>query len=233
MLDRKAKLRAMAVCFVMALVYSVFSYRLIHLQIDQGQTFAALANQSQVFKQIIPAQRGSIRDVHGEVLASDMPLRKVVADGSHLKPDSFRRVTSLLASTLSIDESALAQKLTPERRYLVIKHQVPEQTAETLKSELEREKLHASISSRIPPGFIPMGPCSATSLDLLTSMVTAFRGSKKAWTDIWRAMLGYRYITRNRAGVELGPASRPGTGSEERQQRPAHHRPRFAKHRRA
>ena len=203
MMDRKAKLRAMMVCCAMALVYSSFSYRLIHLQIDQGQAFAALANQSQVFKQVIPAQRGSIRDIHGEVLASDMPLRKVVADGSHLKPESFHLVTSLLANTLSMDERALAQKLTPERRYLVIKHQVPEQTAEALKSELEHQKLHGIYFEPDSTRIYPNGSLLCHVVGFTDVDGHGIQGIEKSMDRYLEGHTGYRYITRNRAGVEL------------------------------
>ncbi len=187
----------------MALVFSIFSYRLIYLQIDQGQTFAALANQTQVLKQIIPAQRGSIRDVHGEVLASDMPLRKVVADGSHLKTTSFHQVTSLLATALSIDETALAQKLTPERRYLVIKHQVPEQIAENLKNELEREKLHGIYFEPDSTRIYPNGSLLCHVVGFTDVDGHGIQGVEKSMDRYLEGHPGYRYITRNRAGVEL------------------------------
>ena len=55
------------------------------------------------------------------------PCAKVIADGSHLPGDLLPQATALLASSLSLDGQLLGQKLTPERRYLVVKHQVPEQ----------------------------------------------------------------------------------------------------------
>ena len=81
---RKAKIRAMIVCCVMA---ACLQHRFLTgwsiCRSIRARPFAALANQMQVLKQVLPAQRGSIRDIHGEILASDMPLRKVVADGRH------------------------------------------------------------------------------------------------------------------------------------------------------
>ncbi len=168
-----------------------------------GTDLRGLANQTQVLKQIIPAQRGSIRDVHGEVLASDMPLRKVVADGSHLKTTSFHQVTSLLASALSIDETALAQKLTPERRYLVIKHQVPEQIAENLKNELEREKLHGIYFEPDSTRIYPNGSLLCHVVGFTDVDGHGIQGVEKSMDRYLEGHPGYRYITRNRAGVEL------------------------------
>ena len=193
----------MIVCCVMAAVYSAFSYRLIHLQVDQSQTFAALANQTQIFKQVIPAQRGSIRDIHGEILARDMPLRKVVADGSHVKADSQHQVTSLLASTLSLDEGALAQKLTAERRYLVIKHQVPEQPAENLKAELDRQKLHGIYFEPDSTRIYPNGSLLCHVVGFTDVDGHGVQGIEKSMDRYLEGHAGYRYITRDRSGTEL------------------------------
>ena len=187
----------------MVLVFSAFSYRLIHLQVDQSRTFAALANQTQVLKQVIPAQRGSIRDIHGEILASDMPLRKVVADVSHVKVGSLRQVISLLANSLSLDESALAQKLTPERRYLVIKHQVPEQTAENLKDELERQKLRGVYFEPDSTRIYPNGSLLCHVVGFTDVDGHGIQGIEKSMDRYLLGHPGYRYITRDRAGVEL------------------------------
>ena len=191
------------VCCVMAAVFSAFSYRLIHLQVDQSQTFAALANQAQIFKQVIPAQRGSIRDIHGEILASDMPLRKVVADVSHVKPEMQHVVTSLLANTLSLDEGALAQKMTPDRRYLVIKHQVPEQTAETLKAELDRQKLHGIYFEPDSTRIYPNGSLLCHVVGFTDVDGHGVQGVEKSMDRYLEGHPGYRYITRDRAGAEL------------------------------
>lgn len=202
-MERKARIRAIIVCIVMAAVYSAFSYRLVHLQIDQSQTFAALANQTQILKQVIPAQRGSICDIRGEMLASDMPLRKIVADVSHVKPGSLRQVSTLLASTLSLDEKALAQKLTPERRYLVIKHRVAESTAEQLKGELERQKLRGVYFEPDSTRIYPNGSLLCHVVGFTDVDGHGIQGIEKSMDRYLEGHAGYRYITRNRAGVEL------------------------------
>ena len=190
-------------CIVIAAVYSAFSYRLVHFQIDQSQTFAALANQTQILKQIIPAQRGSICDIRGEVLASDMPLRKVSPTAAISKNGSLHQVTSLLASTLSLDEKALAQKLTPERRYLVIKHQVPETDGGTPQSELERQKLHGVYFEPDSTRIYPNGSLLCHVVGFTDVDGHGIQGVEKSMDRYLEGHPGYRYITRDRAGVEL------------------------------
>ena len=91
---RTARVRALLVGGALAAIFTVFSGRLVYLQINQGEAFTAIANQTQILKQVIPAQRGAIRDVHGEILASDMPLRRVVVDGSHLKTEPSKQTVN-------------------------------------------------------------------------------------------------------------------------------------------
>ena len=164
---RTAKIRALTLCWVMGLVFSGFSWRLIYIQIQQHAKYTALANQKQIYRRIIPAHRGSIMDIYGEVLANDLPLCRVIADASHFKPDTLPQVAHLLADSLALDEKSLAEKLTDcqknNRRYLVIKRQVPEQTGDEIKAGSPNKNSGASISSPTRPASIQTVPCSATS----------------------------------------------------------------------
>ncbi len=187
----------------MALVFSVFSYRLVSLQMDRSRDFAALANQAQIFKQIIPAQRGSIRDVHGEILAGEMPMQKVVVDGSHLKGETLQEATSLLAEKLALDGRLLSQKLTPDRRYLVIKHQVAEQTAEELKNEVIRRKLHGIYFEPDSTRIYPNGSLLCHVVGFTDFGGQGIQGIEKSMNRYLEGHSGYRYITRDRAGSEL------------------------------
>ncbi len=202
-MTRKARTRASLVCCVMALVFSVFSYRVVVLQIDRSHNFANLANQAQIFRQVIPAQRGSIRDVHGEILAGEMPMRKVIADGSHVKGESLLQTTSLLAEKLSLDARLLGQKLTPDRRYLVIKHQVPEQTAEELKDEIRRRKLRGIYFEPDSTRIYPNGSLLCHVVGFTDFNGQGIQGVEKSMNRYLEGHPGYRYITRDRSGTEL------------------------------
>ena len=202
-LVRKARFRACVVCCVLALVFSGFSYRLIYLQVDRSGTFAALANRTQIYKQVIPAQRGSIRDIHGETLAGDMPMRRIVADGSHIKPTMLLQVSNLLASALSLDERALQQKLSPDKRYLVLKKQVPEQDAEQLQSDLRKCKAQGIYFEPDSTRIYPNGSLLCHVVGFTDYEGHGIQGIEKSMNQYLEGHSGYRYITRDRAGGEL------------------------------
>ena len=200
---RKAKIRAVLLCGVMALVFSAFSYRLVYLQVDRSEKFSELANRIQILKQSIPAQRGAIRDVHGELLASDMPMRRVVADGSHIKTNLLSAVVDLLAKTLLLDTTALHQKLTPERRYLVLKRQVPEQTAEQLQGNLRELKAQGIYFEPDSTRIYPNGSLLCHVVGFTDYEGQGIQGIEKSMNQYLEGHPGYRYITRDRSGAEL------------------------------
>ena len=187
----------------MAVVFSVFSYRLVCLQIDRSERFSELANRIQILKQNIPAQRGSIRDVHGEMLAGEMPLRRIVADGSHIKPTLLTNVTVLLAKALLLDEKSLLQKLTPDRRYLVLKRQVPEQTAEQLQGDLRSMKAQGIYFEPDSTRIYPNGSLLCHVVGFTDYEGHGIQGIEKSMNQYLEGRPGYRYITRDRSGAEL------------------------------
>lgn len=200
---RQARIRATLLCGAMAAIFSVFSWRLAVLQIDRSAAFSALANQKQTYKQILPAQRGTITDARGEVLADDMPLRKVIADVSHFKPGSAPKIAELLAHALDLDERALAAKLTPDRRYLVIKHQTPVKVAEDLQTELTREKLTGIYFEPDSARDYPNGPMLCHVIGFTDFDGHGIQGIEKSADQYLQGRPGYRYITRDKQGEEL------------------------------
>ena len=202
-MNKTARTRALLVSGLLAVVFSIFSYRLIDLQVNRRQEFAALANQTQVLKQEIPATRGSICDIHNEALARDLAMRRVVVDASHIKPGTAPQVCALLASFLSVDEKALAQKLTPDRRYLMVKRQVPEQTAEDLQTALERQKLRGVYFEPDSTRIYPNGSLLCHVVGFVDYEGHGIQGVEKSMNQYLEGHAGYRYITRDRTGVEL------------------------------
>ena len=202
-MTRKAKSRAMLVCCVMVLVFSVFSYRLVCLQVDRSESFSALADRVQILKQVIPAHRGSIRDVHGEMLACDMPMKRIVADGSHVKPELLPTVSTMLAKALLLDDKALRQKLTPDRHYLVLKRQVSEQVAEDLQGDLRAYKAQGVYFEPDSTRIYPNGSLLCHVVGFTDFEGHGIQGVEKSMDQYLEGRPGYRYITRDRSGAEL------------------------------
>ncbi|PYJ25567.1 MAG: penicillin-binding protein 2, partial [Verrucomicrobia bacterium] len=66
------------------MLFSVFSFRLIYLQVIKHDEYAELAAEKHGYKQIIYAERGTIFDANNDVLAHNIPLETVVADATRV-----------------------------------------------------------------------------------------------------------------------------------------------------
>ena len=112
-------------------------------------------------------------------------------------------MADLLAKTLGLNGAALLNKITPARRYLVVKHQVPVQIADDLKKQAEEQKLGGIYfepdSTRVyPDGSLLCHVVGFTDFD-----GSGIQGVEKSMNRYLEGHSGYRYITRDRAGEEL------------------------------
>src|ERR1044071_6179317 len=109
-----SRTRCALVCAFFALLFSVFSYRLIYLQMAKHDYYTVLAAAKNVGRNLIPAERGSIYDAHDEVLAQNVPVATVVADGTLLNdPDAL---VPILAPALHLPPNEIAEKISSHRR---------------------------------------------------------------------------------------------------------------------
>ena len=148
--------RCALVCAVLITLFSIFSFRLVYLQVIKHDEYAGLAAEKHVYKQIIYAERGAILDANNEVLAHNIPVETVVADATHL--NDAQGVVDLVSGELGIVPEQLAKKLGNGRRYIVIKREVPEAVARTLSEKL-RERIWNAL-----PGAPYAGVLSALAV---------------------------------------------------------------------
>ena len=133
-----SRIRCALVCLGFTALFSAFSFRLVYLQMIKHDEYAGLAAEKHVYKQAIYAERGSILDANNEVLAHNTPVETVVADATHL--NNREALIPLLSDALKIPASELSEKLEGDRRYIVLKREVPEAVAVALKGETARAK---------------------------------------------------------------------------------------------
>src|SRR4030095_16745751 len=138
-MNLSSRTRCALVCAAFIALFSVFSFRLIYLQAIKHDEYAGLAAEKHVYKQIIHAERGSILDATNEVLAHNVPVETVVADATHL--NNIDAIIGIVSKELAIPAKQLGEKLTRDRRYIVIKREVPAATANALREKLRANNL--------------------------------------------------------------------------------------------
>jgi cell division protein FtsI/penicillin-binding protein 2 len=201
-----AQARAVTVCFGLVGVFSVYSFRLIDLQILQHEKFTALAAEKHNHKQIIYARRGIIRDAHNEPLAENIPVKTVVADASHIRDPAA--VAAAIADQLEMDSRDIADKLSQSgkgSKHIVLKAQIPEQTAEKIKESLRVANLRGIYFDQDFVRVYPNGQMLSQVIGFVDHDHKGTMGIERTMQDFLQGTDGFRYIETDRTGKELVP----------------------------
>ncbi len=196
-----SRIRCALVCIVFTILFSVFSFRLVYLQILKHDEYAGLAAQKHVYKQTIYAERGAILDTNGEVLAHNVPVETVVADATHITDKSA--LVSLLAETLQLPKDELMEKLAGDRRYIVLKREVPEATVTALKQQLRAQNLRGIYFEPDSVRVYPNNSMLCHVLGFTDFEHRGIQGVEGSLEQYLHGEDGYRYIEHNRAGQEI------------------------------
>jgi cell division protein FtsI/penicillin-binding protein 2 len=195
--------RCVLVCSAFIALFSVFSFRLIYLQVIKHDEYAGLAAEKHVYKQIIYAERGSILDANNEVLAHNIPVEMVVADATHL--NDREAVVDLVSNELDIPAEQLGEKLSSERRYIVIKREVPEPVGRALREKLRAKNLRGIYFEHDSRRIYPNGSMLCHVIGFTDFEHHGVQGVEASMEEYLHGQDGYRFIEHNRAGQEIVP----------------------------
>jgi cell division protein FtsI/penicillin-binding protein 2 len=195
--------RCVLVCSAFIALFSLFSFRLVYLQVIKHDEYAALAAEKHVYKQIIYAERGSILDANKEVLAHNIPVETVVADATHLNDRDA--VVDLVSRELDVPAEELAEKLRSERRYIVVKREVPEPTSRSLREELRAKNLRGIYFEHDSRRIYPNGSMLCHVIGFTDFEHHGIQGVEASMEGYLHGQDGYRFIEHNRAGQEIVP----------------------------
>src|SRR6266446_4877781 len=196
-----SRIRCALVCLFFTALFSTFSFRLVYLQMIKHDEYAGLAAEKHVYKQAIYAERGSILDANNEVLAHNTPVETVVADATHL--NNREALIPLLRDALEIPAGELAEKLEGDRRYIVLKREVPVAAATALKEKLRAQNLHGIYFERDSTRIYPNASMLCHVIGFTDFEHRGIQGVESSMEEYLHGQDGYRYIEHNRAGQEM------------------------------
>jgi len=196
-----SRIRCALVCLAFTALFSVFSFRLVYLQMIRHDEFAGLAAEKHVYKQAIFAERGSILDANNEVLAHNTPVETVVADATHL--NNRDATLPLLRDALEIPVDELTEKLQGDRRYIVLKREVPVAIATALREKLRAQNLRGVYFERDSTRIYPNGSMLCHVIGFTDFEHHGIQGVESSMEEYLHGQDGYRYIEHNRAGQEM------------------------------
>lgn len=211
---RSAKTRALITCSVLAGCFTIFSIRLVHLQVTMHEEYAGKAADKHVNKQVEHSRRGIIEDINGELLAQNEPVKVVIADGSLI--EDFEAIADLLVGPLEMDRATLLERLKsdyspgPDKpklpvRYIVLKKKVPESVALAIKTALIEKKMRGVYFEQGSERIYPNGQMLCHVLGYVNSQSVGVEGIERSLDSHLRGHDGYRYTERDRTGREIVP----------------------------
>jgi cell division protein FtsI/penicillin-binding protein 2 len=204
--------RALTLGGMVALGFTIFSCRLVYLQVARHDFYTALASEKHSTKQVIHARRGVITDRDGNPLAANEPVKSVVVDATLVKNPAL--VSEILARHLELPKDAVAEKLgrqvwvESEKRwrpcpYVVIKHEVSEMVAEALAKELEAKRQRGLVLEQRSTRVYPNGGMLCHVVGYLNREGEGQEGVERAMDRWLRGHDGFRYTERDRRGKEM------------------------------
>ena len=109
-----SRVRVMAITAIFAMAFTVVSVKLIWIQLVKQDVYREKAIRMHTNGEPVAAQRGSILDVSGRVLAQSMPLIEVRLDGKVLaeRPKEL----PILAGLLGVSAGGVAQGASGSRK---------------------------------------------------------------------------------------------------------------------
>ena len=193
--------RCALVCFAFIALFSGFVARLIYLQVIKHDEYAALAAAKHVYKHVIYAERGTILDANNDVLAHNVPVENVVSDATHVNDRDA--VVALVSAELGMSAKQLAEKLNSERRYIVIKREVPESVAGALREKLRARNLRGIYFEHDATRIYPNGSMLCHVIGFTDFEHHGIQGVEASMDEYLHGQDGYRYIERNPTGQEI------------------------------
>ncbi len=194
--------RCALVCLAFAGLFSLFSFRLVFLQMYMHDVYAAQAAEKHVYKQTIYAERGEILDASGrEVLAHNVPVETVVADSTHI--NDVEAVVRVVSETLELPANEVKEKLSGDRRYVVLDREVSIATTTALRDKLRAQKLRGVYFERDATRIYPNGSMLCHVLGFTDFNHKGIQGVEASMDEYLHGQDGYRFIEHDRAGREL------------------------------
>lgn len=222
--DRRGR-RSLLLAVVLGLAFLLLAGRLVHVQILEGDRYAALGAEQRDRTIELPARRGRIYDREGDVLATSVDAATIYADPRAFRPgegpDGARRppaadagrVARRLAPVLGREAAAIRRDLRRDAHFVYLARQRPWRVGEQVRDlDLPGVGVLTESTREYPAGDLAGQVLGATGID-----GNGLEGLELGYDDVLSGRDGRLQVERAPGGLsiasgvrELVPAE-PGT----------------------
>ncbi|MGB9641641.1 MAG: peptidoglycan D,D-transpeptidase FtsI family protein [Candidatus Ratteibacteria bacterium] len=182
------------------LCFCFLAGRLVYLQIIKYEKYSSLADSRQYVEKILPAQRGTIYDRNGNVLAMDVPVKTLYVDTRHV--ENKEQTIKVLARILKMPYSEIEKKF--REKYPQIKRKL---TVEEY-SAIEKEKLKGIVFEDDYKRVYPNGTLACHVLGSVNIDGKGIEGIELQYDDVLAGDTGIVAILRDGKGNYLSSFSK-------------------------
>lgn len=204
-MNSKTHRRAGLVCIGLAIVLSIYSARLIHLQVAKHEKYAEKAARTTGKEKVVRAERGSIMDRHGELLAVNVPIYCVAVDGKLVTETKADRaaLAGILARNLELPLAEVAARIAGDRPYIVVQRGTDATRVAKLKDDLAAAKIRGVMCEPEPRRFYPNEERLGHVLGFLNHQGAGIQGVEMMMEPYLRGEDGFVFTERDRTGREI------------------------------
>lgn len=200
-MSAKVHRRAGIVCIALAVLLSLYSARLVHLQVGKHEEYSRLAAETTAQKKVVRAERGKITDARGEILADNVPVYAVVVDGTLVTDRA--RVGALLSRHLGIPLDEVARRIASTRPYIVVGKGVSAASVEALRKDLADSGLRGVLYEHEPVRNYPNDAMLGHVIGFLDHEGHGIQGVEMMMEPYLHGEDGFVYTERDRTGREI------------------------------
>lgn len=197
--DSRGRRRALVVLTVLAGAYLVLAARVVYLQVIQGPELAHRAERQHERSIAVEAERGTIYDRKGHILATDLTVPSLYAVPSMI--DNPVSIARELAVVLGMDARLLAKRLSEDREFIWLSRRVNPDVARAVE-DLGADGIRLMPE---PRRIYPKKMLLGHALGFAGADHTGLEGIERAYDGVLRGEKGRLTYERDGMGHRLFP----------------------------
>lgn len=188
---------------VLAIVVSVCAGRLVQLQVFDAQAFAATAEAQMTRKVALPAERGTITDRNGVVLAVSQPAVDITCDPS-LTTKKADEIAAMMVAHIGGEAGEYEKVLTkPGTRFAYVARKVPAAAYDRLAADLAKADIYGVFRESSPIRTYPEQTSAAAVVGFLNGEGKGVGGVEATLDEELAGVSGQEVFEASPAGYRI------------------------------
>jgi len=191
--------------------FTIISYRLVQLQLADHEKYRRLAIEQHCIRVELPARRGDIVDVNGQVLAQSQVLHDIRVDGKNLLDPAS--TLPQIEQIVGAPAGSMLKAFNPNNRYQLLAQNVTEDQVAELK-DFEADRVATWTKAKLKPQpFLtiedryvrtyPEGADASHLIGFLDAQSKGVSGVEGAFDTALRGIPGEEWIEKDVRGREI------------------------------